>query len=292
MKKVGKQALVLKGQMMELARNLEVEQLESQVRKASLDRADKLFELGLISVEAVDEKRLEYEKAKVQMHHLAESQKNQEATQTSQLAKLDSEVAQAERDLQEANRQLGLTRVQADRSGVLTFVLNEPGRLVSKGEVLARIAKMDAYRVEASLSDYYARQIQKGQPVKVEVNNMELDGQVERVLPTVEAGALAIWVALAEPNHPGLRPALRVQAHVLTDLKSQVLKIEKGPAFNGSGRQEVFVIQGGFAEKREVVLGGENHREVEVLEGLKVGDKVVISNIEKYRDKKKLRVRS
>lgn len=278
--------------MMELARNLEVEQLEAQVRKASLDRAEKLFELGLISVEAVDEKRLEYEKAKVQMHHLAESQKNQEATQASQLAKLDSEVAQAERTLAEANRQLSLTRVQADRSGVLTYVLNEPGRLVSKGEVLARVANMDAFRVEASISDYYAGQIQKGQPVKVEVNNLELEGQVERILPTVESGALGIWIALKEPNHEGLRPALRVQAHVLTDLKHQVLKVAKGPAFNGSGRQDVFVIHDGIAEKRPVILGGENHREVEVLEGLEAGDRVIISNTEKYRDKKKLRVRS
>jgi len=84
-------------------------------------------------------------------------------------------------------------------------------------------------------------------------------------------------VALQRPDHPLLRNRLRVDAYVVTAQKSDALIADTGPAFNGKGRQDVFLVQGNGARKVPVELGFGDCRAVEVLSGAKAQRPVFIA---------------
>src|SRR4029453_875007 len=103
------------------------------------------------------------------------------------------------------------------------------GALVRRGDVIARIADLTSFRVAATVSDVHAGRLRTGLPVVVRANDLDLQGTVIEVFPTVENGVLRFTVALADPSHAGLRPSLRTDVLVVTDRKPRVLRVKRGP---------------------------------------------------------------
>jgi HlyD family secretion protein len=172
---------------------------------------------------------------------------------------------------------------RADRSGVLTWVLDEEGATVRQGDVLARIADLEHFRVEATVSDIHSSRLSAGQRVRVALGpSHRLEGSIESIHPAVEQGTQRFSVALEGDPDSALRPNLRVDVFVVTDRGDDVLKVAKGPFANGAGRQPVFVVHGDVAERQSVVLGLSGIDSYEVVSGLTEGDEVIVSDMRDY----------
>lgn len=182
------------------------------------------------------------------------------------------------------------TRVRAPIAGMLSFVLADPGATVQSGQMVARVSEQHNYRVEASVSDFYARYLSAGQQVRIHYSGQQLAGEVQTLLPEIQNGTVSLLVSLAEPSHPLLRNKLRVDVNIITEQKADALIVDSGPAFNGRGRQEVFVITDGYAEKRSVVIGLADGQVVEIGEGARLGDRLIVSDSSQYRHHPRIRV--
>ena len=134
--------------------------------------------------------------------------------------------------------------VTADRPGIVTWVVPSEGAATVEGEALARVADLDSYRVDATLSDVLARRLTVGLPAMVRSGETRLDGRVHKILPTVENGIVTFEVLLDEPAHEILRPNLRVDVHAVTDRRTDTLCLRRGPLLNVDGRDHVFVVRG------------------------------------------------
>jgi HlyD family secretion protein len=200
------------------------------------------------------------------------------------MSKLRSEAAQARRTLE-------LASPRADRDGVLTWALTQEGVAIRKGDVIARVADLRSFRVDATVSDVHAARVAPGLPVVVRVNERSLAGTVTRVLPTIENGAMTVQVALDEPASPLLRSNLRVDAFIVTDRKPRALRLRRGPFAAGAGAQSVFVVRGDRAVRTPVVLGLASYDQVEVVRGLQAGDEAIISDMSDYARLKEVRIR-
>ena len=97
-------------------------------------------------------------------------------------------------------------------------------------------------------------------------------------------------VTLDQPNHPLLRNRLRVDASIITEQKADTLVAENGPAFNGRGRQDVFVVSDGVARKRQLDIGLGDGKAVEILSGAKAGDRLIVSDVSRYKHLDSIRV--
>jgi HlyD family secretion protein len=177
---------------------------------------------------------------------------------------------------------------------VLTWVTPEEGATIHRGEIIARTADLNSFRVEATVSDIHATRIRVGLPVKVKVNEENyLQGSIIRILPTIENGVVNMEVSLEERSSPLLRSNLRVDVYVITARKENVLRIKKGLFINGGeGEHEVFVIHDDVALKTPVRIGMSSFEYYEVVEGLKEGDEVIISEMKDYVHLKEVKVRS
>src|SRR6185369_2763956 len=199
-----------------------------------------------------------------------------------QLQGLDLDLATLRRDRDEAKRQLELATTRSDRSGVLTWVVPQEGTTVRRGEVLARIADLDSFRVEATVSDVHSSALHTGEAVRVMLDGQPLSGRLAQVNPTIENGTVKFTVDLDDKRNPKLRNNLSVDVLVVTDSRANALRVPKGPYAQGGAAVPVFVLQGDHAARRTVRFGISGYEHFEVLEGLAEGEQVILSDMRDY----------
>lgn len=185
---------------------------------------------------------------------------------------------------------LDRTRVSAPFAGIVTMLLEDEGASVALGQQVARVSEPDNYRVEATLSDFHARLLAPGQAVRVEQDKEVLGGRVHTILPEIQAGTIKLLVTLDQPNHRLLRNKMRVDVYIVTDHKKGTLVADNGPAFNGKGRQPVYLVRDGVAHQTEVEIGAGDGKAVEIVGGARLGDRLIVSDTRAFKQHSTIRV--
>jgi HlyD family secretion protein len=283
--------LTLDKQLIEINSQAEVKGLQLESLRSQLERDRQLSSQGLLSQEQLKKSELAVSLAAIELKQLESSRDNARVATRTELEGLALEMAKLRKEETEARRQLDLASARADRPGVLTWALDQEGVQVRKGDVLARIADLSSFRVDATVSDVHARRLTPGLPVIVAVNDDRLEGTVASVLPTVQNGAITVNVRLADRSSPLLRPNLRVDVQIVTARKARTLRLKRGPFATGEGTQQVFVIHGDRAVRQPVQLGVSSVDYVEIVQGLAPGDEAIISDMTDYARLREVRIR-
>jgi len=276
----------------DLQSRMEIKRLELQSHSARLNQNRTLYKDGLISADDVRRAELEEAKARTELRQLEASRQNAEQTTDSQIKGLVMEMAILHKEKSAAASELNLATTKSDRNGVLTWVVTEEGSTVRKGEVIARIADLRSFRIDATISDVHAGDIRIGMPAEVKANEeTRLGGSITNILPAIKDGIVTMQIGLEDKASKILRSNLRVDVQIITERKDRVLRIQKGPALTGQGANEVFVIRGAAAIKTPVRLGLSSFDAFEVLSGLMEGDEVIISDVSDYLHLKEFEVK-
>jgi HlyD family secretion protein len=257
-----------------------------------LGQVRQLHAAGLSSDDQLREAQVNLEKAEVELAKVNESIANAESANRAELEGLALEVLMLAKEEALSARQLELATTKADRGGVLTWVVSEEGSSVRKGEVLARVADLTSFRVQATLSDVHAQRVAVGMPARVRLSETAaLDGTIAGILPTIKDGVMTLNVALDEKSSPLLRANLRTDVFVVTDRRASAVRVRRGPFATAAGRQDVFVVRGRKAVRTSVSLGLASFEYVEVAEGLFPGDEVIVSDMREYAHLSEVRLK-
>jgi HlyD family secretion protein len=269
---------------------IELLEIDLQASRALRERNRKLRESGLVSGQDLLSSELNVQRNEVQLRQQRELSEDTRRVTASGIAaaKLQAEILQKQIARQEGLLQQ--TRVAAPFSGMLTSLVEEEGASVAAGQLVARVSELNNYRVEATLSDFHARLLAAGQPVRVEQNGEVLPGRVHTILPEIQNGTIKLLVDLDQPHNPQLRNKMRVDVNVVTARLANVLVIDSGAAFNGKGRQPVFAVRGGTARKALLTLGASDGKVVEVVDGAQPGDRFIVSDTSNFRDLDNIRI--
>ena len=138
-----------------------------------------------------------------------------------QLNGLETEIETLKKEKAETERQMAILACRATSDGVLTMVNQDIGATVHKGDVVARVADLTAFRVDASTSDIHTGEIAVGMPVHIFTTREALQGTVSAINPAVESGIMKFSVAIAGRDHSALRANLRVDVAVVTAVASR-----------------------------------------------------------------------
>lgn len=283
--------LALDNTLSELSAQVEIKKLQLESATLEHDRNAQLFRQGLQSQQLVRTAEVAERQARIELDRLEASRQNAQAATRAELDGLALEMSKLRKGREEARRVLELATPRADRDGVVTWTLTDEGAAVRKGDVIARLADLRTFRVDASVSDTYASRLSVGQPVQVRVDDRALDGKVSDVLPTVQNGVITVRVALTDPSSSGLRSNLRVEVFVITGHRDRALRVRKGSSTSGDGAQQVFVIRGDHADRVRVTFGLSSFDRVEVTDGLAAGDEVIVSDMADYLHLTSIRLR-
>jgi len=256
-----------------------IQELELKSREYDVERDRRLGEAGLVSRDEMLKAETAAEKARIELRQIDESADNLVQALERKLQGLDLEIAIHRKDRTEAARLLDLATAASDRPGVLTWVVSREGTSVRRGDPLARVADLSAFRVEATVSDIHASRITPGLPATIQSGDHRLGGRVAGVRPTVENGILTLEVALDDKSSPILRPNLRVDVFLITTREKDSLRLRRGDYLTVDGTPAVFVIRGDVAVRTPVRFGISSIDHYQVLEGLAEGDEVIVSDM-------------
>ena len=250
-----------------------------------------LDSIGGSTKDMVRQRELDYEVAKLQLEQLKLNYENKKKTTASTLKVYELEYSIAANKLALRRKEIGDARVLAPFDATLSWVNDRIGSGVEKGSQLAVLSDLSRYKVTAEISDNFISQFNVGNRVEVKIGNPELEGTVANIVPSVSNSKISFTVFLDEDSGSSLRPGLKADVYVVTSIKEDVLKIANRAYYSGPGEYDLWVVDGKHAEKRTVVLGESSSFEVEVLEGLDQGEKVIVSNMNGYKTKDRMKVR-
>jgi HlyD family secretion protein len=275
----------------DLTAQRDVKALELASFQYEVERNHRMLDEGLINRDEVRKSETDVARTTIELRHLDTLLANAEEDLAARVEGLALEIAILEKDLDRARERLDRTSVTSERAGIVTWVVTSEGAAVAEGEPVARVADLSAYRVDATLSDVLARRLTVGLPAMVRSGDTRLSGRVNKILPTVQNGIVTFEVTLDDPDHPILRPNLRVDVHAVTEQRTDALCLRRGPLLNVDGGDWVFVIRGEEAVRTPITVGLSNFEMYEITGGLAEGDEVIISDMSDYRNSKEVKLR-
>jgi HlyD family secretion protein len=270
---------------------IERQKLDAEALAYRAEQNRKLRADGLVSEATLRAAEVEAKKAQIELAQLQGSVGSARRSTDAQLEGLDLDLATLRKEREDARHLLALATTRSDRSGVLTWVVPQEGVTVPRGEVIARIADLDSFRVEATVSDVHSSRLRPRQLVRVMLDDQRLTGRLASIDPTIENGVIKFAVDLDDARNPKLRNNLRVDVLVVTAARANAVRVPKGPFAQGGAGEQVFVVQGDQAVRRPVRFGLAGYDYYEVLDGLEPGEEVILSDMRDYEDLAKVRLK-
>jgi HlyD family secretion protein len=216
---------------------------------------------------------------------------NEKAIET-QLAVQQTKVDQAKALLGLKQKQQDALSVRAGISGVLVELDHQVGEHVDVGTTLAKVVQPDQLKASLKIAETQARDIQIGQPAEVDTHNGVIEGKVMRIDPGVLNGTVTVDVELAGALPLGARPDLSVDGQIDLSRMSDVLFVGR-PAFgNENSTITLFKLgpDGKTALRVPVKVGRASVNSIQVLEGLQVGDTVILSDMSRWDGTDRIRL--
>jgi multidrug efflux pump subunit AcrA (membrane-fusion protein) len=226
--------------------------------------------------------RLEAERARLQV---------MDGSMARQIALQRSEVQRARSIAEFQAARVASMRVRAPEDGVLQTLPLELGQWVVPGQVLATLAQPGRLKAVLRVPETLARDVVPGQEVAVDTRNGIARGRVVRVDPTVQMGAVTVEVALEGALPRGARADLSVDGTIEIERLPDVLHV--GRPANAQGESvALFRLEPDrtHATRVTVKLGRTSVNAVEVVQGLRAGDRVIISDMSQFENTSRIKL--
>ena len=250
-----------------------------------------LDSLGSGTTDKVRQAELNFNTGKLELEQLRQQYANESKVKEADLKVKELEFNIFSKSLAEMKRTLDDAQIRSPRKAILTYINNQVGAQVAEGSQVAIISDLSHFKVEGEIADTYGDRVAAGGRAIVKIGNEKLEGTVSSVTPLSKNGVISFIVQLNEDNNKRLRSGLKTDVYVMNAVKEGVLRLANASYYVGRGEYELFV-QDSKDEivKRKVQLGDSNFEYVEVISGLKPGDKVVVSDMSSYKNKNKLKL--
>lgn len=281
---IQKLRLDLNKSFFDIQSNNDIKQLHISNLADAVENAKRLYSAGGGTRESIEQAELNLKVAQLEKKQIENEIKNKQRTMQIEIKEAQLSAYAMQSDLNALQHKLDLANIIATRTGVVTYVNKNIGANVKEGESLARIADLSSFKVHGSISDNSLEELHVGVPVIVLINDAQLRGHVINVSPSIENSIISFDIQLDERNNKALRPNMKVDVYLVTATHSHVMMVPNGAAFKGSNLQDIFVLNGGKAERRTVHLGLSNFDKVEIKDGVKPGDIVITSDMNEFKN--------
>lgn len=274
----------------EMEMNLKVSRMELDRKAVELRNERYLDSLGAGTTDKVRQVELDYNVSILKLKEDEQKYKNEQALAEADLKIKELELNIFRKSLAETRCTLEDAQIRSPRKAILTYVNNEIGSQIGQGAKVAIVSDLSHFKIEGEIADTYGDRIAAGSKAVIKIGSEKLDGTISDVTPLSKNGVISFTVQLEEDNHKRLRSGLKTDVYVMNAVKDDVLRIANSSYYVGKGEYELFVVNGNQLLKRKVQLGDSNFEYVEVVSGLQEGDQVIVSDMNAYKDKNKLKI--
>lgn len=252
-----------------------------------------LDSLGSGTGDRVRQAELAYNTGRLELEQMRQQLVNERKVTDAGLSVKNLDINIARKNLGEMSRTLDDAQIKAPRKATLTFINDQIGQKVSEGEKIAIISDLSHFKVDGEIADAYGDRVRVGSNAVIRIGRKErMDGTVSNVTPLSRNGVISFTVRLDNDADRHLRSGLRTDIYIMCDVMEDVRRIRNGSYYTGPGTYELFVFNGNDElVRRTVRLGDSNFEFVEVVDGLKEGDRVVVSDMKRFINSTSVKVK-
>ncbi len=270
-----------RGELQKVYDNASIDQTSAQ---RDLQRYQKAFSQGAVPSMNVDKAKDEVEKARITLEHAKADLSNDGASldfdiKSKKLAH-DRQVLLV-KDLQ---RQVDELNVKSPVDGQVGQLFIAERATVAKDAQLLSVIDLSRLEVEMKVPESFARDLGIGMAGEISGNGNTWKGLVSAISPEVVNGEVAARLRFDGDTPKQLRQNQRLSVRILLDRRDNVLAVQRGSFVDESGGAYAYVVHDGIAEKHPIRVGASSIDKVEILDGLKEGDRIVISGTDSFKN--------
>lgn len=267
-------------------------QLEYQLKKLERQYSNnkKLNTQNLISKEEFEYSREQYEETTLQLELQRQKYVRDSVYTKTRIQSDEGAIERMQKNLNLTRRRLDDLDIKAPVDGELATLHPEVGEVINYGTRIGTINILDSYKMRVMIDEHYITRISRGLPADFDFAGQKNTLRIIKVYPEVQNGTFAVDMEFTSPIPEQIRIGQTARIRLELGESENALLLPKGGFYQSTGGQWVFVLnpEGNIAERRKVRMGRQNPRFYEILEGLKPGEKVIISDYENFGDADKL----
>ncbi|MBZ2173995.1 efflux RND transporter periplasmic adaptor subunit [Schnuerera sp. xch1] len=250
-----------------------------QNARENLENTKKLYEAGAVSKSELDQAELALEQQESQMQAQLDQAKMGASDQVMEVAK--SQLEQAEVAYQQAQDALNNATITSPIDGVVTGISIEVGSMASNAQPAMNVVDMDRVYVKIDVVEGLINQLTEGQEVNVAipaVSSEPFNVVIDNIIPSTDARTQLYPVKIYLDNSDGtIKPGMFADVEIALNVKDDVLSVASEAVIVKDQKNIVYIIEDDKAIEKEVKIGLDTGTEVEILEGLKENDTIIIS---------------
>jgi HlyD family secretion protein len=257
-------------------------QVDQKTAQRELDRSRKAYELG--SYTELQALKAEDSLEKAQFGY-TQARLNYESQPKLNRFDVDSKKALYDRQellVEDLHRQVERLNVRSPVEGQVGRVEVADRASVAKDAPLLSVIDLSALEIEIKVIESFARDLRPGMTADLDGGGGHFKAVVSGVSPEVIAGQVTARLRFVGDKPSGLRQSQRMSVRIFIDRRENVLMVDRGSFIDQDGGAFAYLVHGNLAERRRVRLGAASIAKVEILEGLGVGDQVVVSGTDAF----------
>lgn len=254
-------------------------ELEYENTRKNLERIKSLYEADAVSLEELEQVETRYELVKMAYETALDSLAKEKESQQRELAMLEAQLKSAGEALEAARLNYEKSFLDAPISGTVTSVKAKKGQEVNPGTPLVTIVDYNSMYVELKLTERLLTEIEEGTEVFIElpITAEQYRGTVDEIdLTPLEGTRTYPAKAYFEVDEILVRIGQQASLQVLAEREADTLVVPAGAVLNDNDTITVFVVEDSLAREQTITTGIHSENEIEVLDGLNEGEKLVI----------------
>ncbi|CAL2102982.1 HlyD_D23 domain-containing protein [Tenacibaculum sp. 190130A14a] len=254
--------------------------------KRQYDLDKKLYGKGVVAKNDYEKTAQQYKFQKERSGVIKKSVAEEKKSRDVQLARINTSITNMQKSLELLRKNKENFTVKAPVDGLLSSFNPTLGENYNQGQNIGKIDVLNGYKLVALVDEYYIAKLKENISGKVAINTNDYQIKLSKIHPEVVNGQFRIEFQFDKDSLPkDIKRGMSLKSKVFLSNNSKALLISKGQFYHDTNGKWVFVLdENNKAVKRNIRIGRENPFYYEVLEGLKVGDKVITSSYADFKD--------
>jgi len=259
-------------------------------KKRAFEQNSKLINDKLISEEEYIKSKEDYEYAMGSYDLNLKKQQQDSIYRNIQVTQMKDNLRNMALNLQLVRQRKDNLNVTSPIDGQLTVLDAEIGQSIPKNSRIGQIDILSSYKVIAHIDEHYIDKVKKGLIAIIERQGQKYQLKIRKVFPDVRNGRFTIELIFVDQMPQNMRTGQTYYARLQLGNPKKALLLPRGSFFQETGGQWIFVVSedGEYAIKRNIKIGRQNPKFYEVIDGLKAGEKVIISGYGGFGDNERL----
>ena len=262
--------------------------IDRQTAARDVDRNERGFKAGAIPEINVLRAKDSLAKADLDVEHAKADARLLDETLAFELKTRRFALEKQKLLVAELQRQVDELKVRSPVAGQVGQLLVQQKASVAANAALLTVIDLTALEVELQVPEVFAHDLAIGMPAQILDGAQVYDGALSAVSPEVVDGQVVARVRFGDNKPAGLRQNQRLTTRILIDEHPNVLMVERGPFVDSGAGRVAYVVRNGVAERTPIQVGATSLNAVELVSGVKEGDKIVVSGTDAFNGKQRV----